>query len=107
MGNLLGGFDMTFVSIFGRRFVLAAAGIAIAVAPAVALFANTEAAAPRFTAECQQTEQADSFSMDCAPTVEANNSDQLTEAEVAEPGFNASPGAPHASGSGAGGGGHR
>lgn len=91
---------MTSVSIFGRRFVYAAAGIAIAVAPAVAMFAGIDTPAPRLTADCQQTEQPDSYSLNCAPTVEANNSDQLTEAEVAEPGFNASPGAPHAAPSG-------
>jgi hypothetical protein len=34
----------------------------------------------------------DSFSMDCVPTVIPDTSDQLTEAEVAEPGYNASPG---------------
>lgn len=93
---------MTSVSIFGRRFVYAAAGIAIAVAPAVAMFAGAEASSPRLMADCQQTEQPDSFSLNCAPSVEANTSDQLTEQEVAEPGFNASPGAPHSSGSSGG-----
>ena len=34
----------------------------------------------------------DSFSMNCVPTMIPDTSDQLTEAEVAEPGFNAVPG---------------
>jgi hypothetical protein len=95
---------MTSVSIFGRRFVCAAAGIAIAAAPAVALFASVDHVAPRLTADCQDVQQPGSFSMDCTPTVEANTTDQLTEQEVAEPGFNASPGTQHSSGSS---GGHR
>jgi hypothetical protein len=41
----------------------------------------------------------DSFSMNCVPTVIPDTSDQLTEAEVAQPGWNAVPGG--------GGGGHR
>ncbi len=43
--------------------------------------------------------------MDCAPTIIPDTSDQLTEAEVAEPGgWN---GGNHSGGGGGGGGGHR
>ncbi len=42
--------------------------------------------------------------MNCAPTVIPDTSDMLTEAEVAEPGWN---GGNHSGGGGGGGGGHR
>lgn len=97
---------MMFDSFFGRRLVYAAAGIAIAAAPAVAIFASSSDIAPRLTAECQDVEQPGSFSENCAPAVEANDSDQLTEQEVAEPGFNASPGGHTGGSSGGSSGGH-
>ena len=94
---------MTTHSTSTRRLLYAAIGLAIAAAPAVAVFAGIGDLAPRVTAQCQDTDTEDSFSMDCAPTVIPDTSDKLTEAEVAEPGFNASP---HGGGGG-GGGGHR
>jgi hypothetical protein len=93
---------MTIVSIFGRRFGYAAAGIALAAAPAFAMSASADDVAPRLTAECQDVQQEGSFSMDCAPSVEPNNTDQLTEQEVAEPGFNATPGGHTGSGGSSG-----
>ena len=67
----------------------AAAGVAIAFAPAVALYAGSDAPTPHLTAECQDVQSEGSFSMDCAPTaVENPGNDQLTEQEVAEPGYN-------------------
>ncbi len=80
----------------------AAVALAIAATPAVAVFAGIDGPAPRVTAQCQDTDTEDSFSMNCAPAVIPDTSDQLTEAEVAEPGFNASP---HDGGGGGGGGG--
>lgn len=75
----------------------------IAAAPAAAVFTGAfHGAAPRVLA-CSETDTEDSFSMNCAPTVIPDTSDQLTEAEVAEPGFN---GGGNHSGGGGGGGGH-
>lgn len=94
---------MTTASIRSRRLLYAAVGLVIAAAPAVAVFAGVGTPAPRMAAQCADSDTEDSFSMDCAPTVIPDTSDQLTEAEVAEPGFNA---VPHDSGGGGGGGGH-
>lgn len=55
--------------------------------------AHQSALAPRVLAACNETvDTTDNFSMDCSPTMIPDMSDQLTEAEVAEPGWNASPG---------------
>jgi hypothetical protein len=43
-------------------------------------------------AQCSDADTEDSFSMSCTPNVIPDTSDQLTEQEVAEPGFNAEPG---------------
>jgi hypothetical protein len=92
-------------SVPARRLVYGIAGLMIAAAPAAAVFTGVvHDAAPRVLA-CQETDTEDSFSMDCAPSVIPDTSDELTEAEVAEPGWN---GGGHAGGGGsAGGGGHR
>ena len=91
---------MTTVSIGAKRLAYVVVGAVIAIGPAVAVFAAAPSApGPRVLA-CQETETEDSFSMNCAPTVIPDTSDKLTEAEVAEPGFNAVPG-----GRGGGGGG--
>lgn len=91
---------MATVSIRGRRWIYGVVGLATALTPAVAVFAGTIVQAPHVLAQCQDQDTEDSFSMNCAPTVIPDTSDQLTEAEVAEPGFNAVPG-----GRGGGGGG--
>ncbi|MCX2932032.1 hypothetical protein ORI20_17270 [Mycobacterium sp. CVI_P3] len=93
---------MSTASARTRGLLYAAIGLVIAAAPAVAVFAGIGGAPPRVMAQCQDTDTEDSFSLDCAPTIIPDTSDQLTEAEVAEPGFNAHPG-----GGGGGGGGHR
>lgn len=88
------------VSLRSRRVLYGVMGAAIAVVPAVAV-AGTHDSTPRVLAGCNDVvDTTDSFSMDCVPTVIPDTSDQLTEAEVAQPGWNASPG-------GGGGGGHR
>ncbi|MCV7343625.1 hypothetical protein [Mycolicibacterium rhodesiae] len=95
---------MTTASTSTRRLLYAAIGLAIAAAPAVAVFAIADPA-PRLAAQCSDSDTEDSFSMNCAPTIIPDTSDQLTEAEVAEPGFN---GGNHSGGGGGGGGGgHR
>jgi len=53
---------------------------------------TTGGATTSFLAACQDTVNPDSASLSCSPQVIASNDGQLTEAEVAEPGFNASPG---------------
>ena len=98
---------MTTLSIRGRTLIYGAVALAIALTPAVAVFANYSAPAPRVLA-CQETETEDSFSMNCAPALIPDTSDPLTEAEVAMPGFNAVPGGSgggdvHTGGSGHGG----
>ena len=95
---------MATMSHRGRRLIHGAVGLAIALTPAVA--AGVSGPGPQVLAQCQDTDTEDSFSMNCAPTVIPDTSDQLTEAEVAEPGFNAVPGGPHDGGGGGGGGGH-
>lgn len=53
------------------------------------------APAPRVLAGCDDTiDTTDSFSMNCVPTMIPDVSDQITEAEVASPGWNAGTGAP-------------
>jgi hypothetical protein len=93
---------MTTASTRHHRLLYAAVGLVIAAAPAVAVFASAQPA-PRLAAQCADTDTEDSFSMNCAPTIIPDTSDQLTEAEVAEPGWN---GGNHSGGGGGGGGGH-
>ncbi len=83
-----------------HRTALAAAALIALITPAIATLGSAHSA-PRVLAGCNDTiDTTDSFSMNCVPTVIPDMSDQLTEAEVAEPGWNAIPG-------GAGGGAHR
>ncbi len=91
---------MTTASTRTRGLLYAAIGLVIAAAPAAAVFAGINEPAPRMAAQCQDTDTEDSFSMNCAPTVIPDTSDQLTEAEVAEPGWN---GGNHSGGGGGGG----
>jgi hypothetical protein len=95
-------------SLPARRLVYGIAGLMIAAAPAVAVFTGAvQGSAPRVLA-CSETDTEDSFSMNCAPAVIPDTSDVLTEAEVAEPGWN---GGDHGGGGPGGapgsGGGHR
>ncbi|NTY60763.1 hypothetical protein [Mycolicibacterium sphagni] len=95
-------------SVPARRLVYGIAGLMIAAAPAAAVFTGAfHGAAPRVLA-CSETDTEDSFSMNCAPSVIPDTSDVLTEAEVAEPGWNGGDhgGGPAGGGPGSGGG-HR
>ena len=100
---------MTRVEIKARRLVLAAALVAVPpLASIVTVYAGSSVAdsAPHAIAqdECGSSDTMDSYSLQCVPNMVPDvGSDQLTESEVAEPGFNASPGGP----GGGGGGGHR
>lgn len=74
-----------------RRWAYAVLGAVIVAAPAVAAVGDSPGA--RALAACDDiVDTTDSFSMNCVPTVIPDTSDQLTEAEVAEPGWNAVPG---------------
>ncbi|APE14645.1 hypothetical protein [Mycolicibacterium pallens] len=95
--------EFAISSALARRLAYGVAGLIIATAPAVAAFTGAFDGAPRVLA-CSETDTEDSFSMNCAPTVIPDTSDMLTEAEVAEPGWN---GGNHSGGGGGGGGGHR
>lgn len=84
------------------RLLFFIAGVLIALVPVAA--AVTASDDPRVLADCNDiVDTTDSFSMNCVPTVIPDTSDQLTEAEVAAPGFNAVPGG---AGHEGGGGGH-
>jgi hypothetical protein len=84
----------------GRQFAYFLVGAALAALALVPVLAVPQPA-PRVLAGCNDiVDTTDSFSMNCVPTVIPDTSDQLTEAEVAQPGWNAVPG-------GSGGGGHR
>ena len=87
------------VTFSARRLLFVAVGAAVVAAPAVVSIVDLHGPAPRVLAGCNDVvDTTDSFSMDCVPTVIPDTSDQLTEAEVAMPGWNAVPGG--------GGGGH-
>ena len=78
------------VSIRARRLLYFVAGVVLALVPVISASGES---APRVLADCNDVvDTTDSFSMNCAPTVIPDTSDQLTEAEVAEPGWNAHPG---------------
>lgn len=80
------------VSTRGRQLLYFAVGAALAATPVVAL-AGSHQIAPRVLAGCNNiVDTTDSFSMNCVPTFIPDTSDQLTEAEVAMPGWNAVPG---------------
>ena len=81
-----------------RQMAFAAAiATALGLAPAVAVFAGpTIDPAPAVTVaqdECESSgSTTDGYSLQCVPNMVPDFSDQLTESEVAEPGFNAVPG---------------
>lgn len=76
-----------------RRWAVAALFAVIAAAPTVVALGDVPGSAPRLLAGCDDiVDTTDSFSMNCVPTVIPDTSDQLTEAEVAMPGWNAVPG---------------
>jgi hypothetical protein len=94
-------------SLPARRIVYGIAGLMIAAAPVIAAFTGAvHGAAPRVLA-CSETDTEDSFSMDCAPSVIPDVSDNLTEAEVAEPGWNGGDHGGGPAGGAPGSGGHR
>jgi len=73
-----------------RRAMFVSAGVLVAAASAITVAGALEPM-PRVTAECQQVNTPDgSFSMSCEPSKIPNTSteDNLTEQEVAQPGYN-------------------
>ena len=94
---------MTTMSVRRRKVLRGALGLALALAPAVGVLAAHPDPAPRLLAGCDDTvDTTDSFSMNCVPNVIPDMSDQLTEAEVAMPGWNAIPGGAGGAGGAAG-----
>ena len=85
---------LAFAAASGALIVLAPLG-AVLVAPSI----NPSHAVAQ---GCTDSEIEDSYTLQCVPSTVPDFNDQLTEAEVAEPGFNSHPG-----GGGEGGGGHR
>lgn len=80
---------MANISISGRRLIVGVFGAATLLMLAI----GSPSPAPRLLADCDNVVDTNgSFSMDCAPTVIPNLSEPLTEAEVSQPGWNASPG---------------
>ena len=66
---------------------------------AAGFLSHDNASQPRVMATCNDVvDTTDSFSMNCVPTMIPDMSDQLTEAEVAQPGWNAGSGAAPGSG---------
>ena len=83
---------MAINSGYGMRVALGALAFAVLAGPVV-VGSHPGASVPRVLASCDNVvDTTDSFSMNCAPSVIPDVSDQLTEAEVAEPGWNAVPG---------------
>ena len=92
---------MHIIRIPGRLIFTAAGGVLIAGAMLLAPGITP----PQALAQgCTDSEIEDSYSLQCVPATVPDFNDQLTEAEVAEPGFNSHPGG---GGGGGGGGGHR
>jgi hypothetical protein len=85
----------------------------LALAPMIAIFAEPTVA-PHAIAqgECTSGDTPDDYTLQCAPAAVPDFNDQLSEAEVAEPGFNGGGGGGGGTGGGGGhggggGGGHR
>lgn len=89
-----------------RKSLCAATGLAIVMMIPLSALSESAHTITRITAQCNDADTEDSFSMSCTPNIVPDTSDQLTEAEVAEPGFNARPGGFGGEGGGHPGGGH-
>ncbi len=76
-----------------------AVAMVLALAPMIAVFAGPTVVPHAVAQECTGSDTPDDYSLQCVPAAVPDFNDQLSEAEVAEPGFNAEPGR--------GGGGHR
>lgn len=75
------------------RLAVGVLGLVLGLMPVAMAIGHHAAPTARVLAGCNDVvDTTDSFSMNCAPTMIPDMSDQLTEAEVAEPGWNAHPG---------------
>lgn len=108
---------MTTISTIARRAIIAVCCAATALGLTfVATAGHGDSPQQRVVAQCNDVDTEDSFSMSCVPSIFPDTSDQLTEQEVAEPGFNGNehggesgpggPGGHGGEGGGGGGGGH-
>lgn len=101
---------MTTIATISRQAIIAVGCVATTLGLALAVTAtHAGSSQPRIVAQCNDVDTEDSFSMSCVPSIIPDTSDQLTEQEVAEPGFNGDfgerGGEGGAGGHGAGGGG--
>ena len=98
------------IVVFGAA-ALAAAGLTVIGQVGIQAFAGSDGATQSVLADCQEVDAPSDASLNCAPSVVPDESDQLTEQEVAEPGFNGGNeshnGGSSGGGSSGGGGGHR
>ncbi|WP_458316966.1 hypothetical protein [Mycolicibacterium brisbanense] len=79
-----------------RRMLVATAAAGLVLVPVTAAISGSP---PRALADdCTSSDVQDSYSLSCVPTMIPDTSDQLTEDEIAQPGYNGHSG---------GGGGHR
>ena len=93
---------MTTVQIPTRRLIFASAvAMVLGLAP---MIAGPTVVPHAIAQECTGGDTPDDYTLNCAPAAVPDFNDQLSEAEVAEPGFNATPGG--GAGGGMGGGGH-
>ena len=78
---------MTTIATFSRRSIVVVACAAAALGFTLAA-THAGSSQPRIVAQCNDVDTEDSFSMSRVPSRLPATSDQLPEAEVAEPGFN-------------------
>lgn len=108
---------MTTIATITRQALVAVGCAAAALGAAfVAAAGHDGSSDQRIVAQCSDVDTEDSFSMSCVPSIFPDTSDQLTEQEIAEPGYNgddhggesgpAGPGAPGSPGGPGGPGGH-
>lgn len=91
---------------------LAAAGLTVLGQVGIDALAGPNGPTHSVLADCQEIDAPSDASLNCAPTVMPDETDQLTEQEVAEPGFNGgneshNGGTSGGGSGGGGGGGHR
>lgn len=80
---------MTTIATFSRQTIIGVGCVATALGLALAAATgHVGSSQPRIVAQCNDVDTEDSFSMSCVPSIMPDTSDQLTEQEVAEPGFN-------------------
>lgn len=96
---------MKRIAVFGAT-TLAAAGLTVLGQVGIQAIAGSDSPTHSVLADCQEVDDPGNASLNCAPAVIPDQTDQLTEQEVAEPGFNGGNESHNGGSSGGGGGGH-